>query len=79
VPRHFLKPLLQEAFYLSVLIGSMFAFSVLLVIIIFSGSFLDFYYSSLGFSGSILGVTDTLIGIADSLLLIYYALIVFTD
>jgi hypothetical protein len=73
------KRLLQEAFYLSVLIGSIFTFSVLLVIIIFSGSLLEFYYSSLGFAGSILGVADMLIGITDSLLLIYYTLIELTD
>ena len=35
LPRHFLKPLLQEAFYLSVLIGLRFSFSILGYIIIF--------------------------------------------
>ena len=77
MPRHFLKPLLQEAFYLSVLIGIRFAFSILDFIIIFFRTLLNFYYSLSDFAGSILGVTDTLIGIAGSLLLIYYMLLGF--
>jgi len=59
-----LKPLLQEAFYLSVLISLSFTFSVLLFIIIFSGMLLGFYYTLLVFAGSILEVSDSLIGIA---------------
>ena len=35
LPRHFLKPLLQEAFYLSVLIDLRFIFSIILFIFIF--------------------------------------------
>ena len=69
---------LQEAFYLSVLIGIRFAFSILDFIIIFFRTLLNFYYSLLVFTGSILGVTDILTGIAGSLLLIYYVLLGFS-
>ena len=71
-------PLLQEAFYLSVLIGIRFAFSILDFIIIFFRTLLNFYYSLLVFTGSILGVSDILTGIAGSLLLIYYVLLGFS-
>ena len=69
---------LQEAFYLSVLIGIRFAFSILDFIIIFFRKLLNFYYSLLVFTGSILGVSDILTGIAGSLLLIYYVLLGFS-
>ena len=69
---------LQEAFYLSVLIGIRFAFSILDFIIIFFRTLLNFYYSLLVFTGSILGVSDILTGIAGSLLLIYYVLLGFS-